>query len=68
MTPRCFWCNGNLGNECRCIHCGRSQDPEHEEYVHKEQLKKHKNWHGNNPPEWKRGKRKTKRFLNEKLR
>lgn len=50
---RCFFCGGNLDMGF-CIMCGRSADIKHELCVKKEQKKKHHNWHGNNPPMWKR--------------
>ena len=59
---RCLWkiCNGFIGSEGRCIMCGRTTDIEREEVIYQEQTeKKHHNWHGNNPPMWKRGKRKN---------
>ena len=42
---RCLFCNGNIGSEGRCIHCGRFQSVEHEEYVRKEQAKEHTGQH-----------------------
>jgi len=33
MNKKCLWCNGTIGNERRCLHCGRSDDFEYESKV-----------------------------------
>ncbi len=36
---KCYFCNGTIGEEGRCIYCGRSCDIEYEEFVQEEQKK-----------------------------
>ncbi len=44
---RCVWkkCNGSIGEEDRCISCGRSQDIKYEKWVETEQAKDHTGQH-----------------------